>query len=110
MTGFPAQMLRREQLARAVEGALQQMEEDQAGQRRSGSLVSMHSQRKGQCPELGWLLPFNTALASQITSMIGVLPPQGAYTPLLRPLFQASGIPRAWHDPDCPHRINDCCS
>ena len=57
LTGLPMQMLRREQLARAVEGALQQMEEEQAGQRRSGSLVSMHSQCKGRYPELGWLFP-----------------------------------------------------
>ena len=38
MTEFPLQMLRQEQLAPAVEGALQQMEEEQAGQRRSGFL------------------------------------------------------------------------
>ena len=33
------QMLRREQLARAVENVLQQIEEEQAGQRHSRSLV-----------------------------------------------------------------------
>jgi len=41
------QMLPREQLARAVEGALQQMEEDETGQRHSKSLVSTHLQPNG---------------------------------------------------------------
>ena len=92
MTGSPAQMLRREQLARPVEGALQQMEEDQAGQRCSGSLVSMHLQRKGQCPELGRLLPFNHCLGLTNHFHDRRAPTPGSIYPPTAPT-----LPGLWH-------------
>ena len=96
MTGLPGQMLQREQLARAVEGALQQMEEERAGQRRSGSLVSMHWQRKGRCPEPGRLLPFNDCLGLAIHFHDRRAPTPGSEAPPPPPpaLWRPEGLAR----------------
>ena len=99
MTGSPVQMLRREQLACAVEGALQQMEEDHARQRRSGSLVSMHLPRKGQCPELRWLLPFKDCLGLANHFHDGRAPTPGSIYPPTEPtllaLWRPEGLARS---------------
>ena len=91
MTGRPVQMLQREQFARAVEGALQQMEDNQAGQRRSGSLVSMHLLHKGRCPGLGRLLLFSDCLGlANYCHDRRALHPESEALP-----FQPFGVPRA---------------
>ena len=59
------QMLRRDQLAHAVEGVLQQMEEDQARLRPGGSLVSTRCK-----PE--WCMPCSAQAARDMCPAFGM--------------------------------------